>query len=119
MSSIPVVQSRRPRSESSSARGGTLTLDTTPPARVALSRRFPPKKHTRKSCFGINRHNLSQKGLSSSIERGDRNLQLAMRFRRVAFRNELCCVDEARFETRLDEVIMDRLDGVFIHLQAY
>ena len=59
MSSMPVVQSRRSRSESSSAHGGTLTSScTSAPARVALSRRFPAKEQTRKSCFGVSRHEL-------------------------------------------------------------
>jgi hypothetical protein len=35
---------------------------------------------------------------------------------RIAFRNEFCRVSESRLETLLYEVIMDRLDCVFIHL---
>ena len=57
-SSIPVVQSRRPTSVSSSGRGGTLTSYSRPPERVAPRRRLPAKKHTRKSCFGVSRHEL-------------------------------------------------------------
>ncbi len=66
MSSIPVAQSRLPTSDSSSGRGGTLTSCTRAPERVAPRRRFPPKKHTRKSCFGVSRHRLS--GISGMTE---------------------------------------------------
>ena len=58
MSSIPVAQSRWPTFDSSSGRGGTLTFCARDPERVAPRRRFPPKKHTRKSCFGVSRHEL-------------------------------------------------------------
>lgn len=81
MSSMPVVQSRRPRSESSSARGGTLTPScTSAPARVALSRRFPAREQTRKSCFGVSRHELLQNDqVERTIERGYRNLHFTVR----------------------------------------
>ena len=62
MSSIPVVQSRQPTFDNSFGRGGTLTLCPRAPERVAPRRRLPPRKHTRKSCFGVSRHELMHVG---------------------------------------------------------
>ena len=120
MSSIPVVQSRRPISESSSARGGTLTSSrTSAPAWVALNRRFPPRKQTRKSCFGVSRHELLRKHyVGSRLSKVTEDLHFTVRVRRCVFWNEFCRVGETRLGTLLDKVIMDSLDCVFIHLQT-
>jgi hypothetical protein len=47
------------------------------------------------------------------------NLHLAApRVRRAAFRNKFCRVGKPRLDTFLDEMIVNPLDRVFIHLQT-
>jgi hypothetical protein len=81
MSSKPVVQSRLPVLDNSSAVGGTETGYVSASVVVAPNMREPPRKQARWSCFADRIHSLSRKQESvrtfSGTDLGDGDVHLS------------------------------------------
>ena len=120
INATPVRQSRLPCSVSSVSRGGIETCRVTAPVVMAPSMRFPPRKHTRWSCLGVNRHELCETGIR--ISRFERiaigGVSKCLHFTlRVTFRDEFRSVDHLGVLAPRNEVRKDAVHRIVVHLR--
>jgi hypothetical protein len=113
MSSKPVIQSRFPVSDSSTAIGGIETGCLCASVATAPSIRDPPRKQTRWSCFGDTPHLLSGTIISYRCcsEKNDVHLSIGL-----TLWDELGGVGQLFPQTFPDEGVVYRAHCIFIHL---